>query len=493
VADLLGDSTLVEADAAVRTARYTEALQQAMAGKPPWPKELLAQAQSVPGPLGRMLAVCASLIQARATFGAASIGLYIISMAQHVDDVLAVLLLAHAAGLTEPDGEGGLRVPLQIAPLFETVPDLERAAIVCEALFAHPLCRAHIRSQSDRQEIMLGYSDSNKESGLVASRAALLAAEEALVAVAARHGITLRLFHGRGGTVSRGGSKPRQAILTSADPSCDLRITEQGEIISAKYGLEELALRTLELMGGALLERQLRPEPAGVPARFRAALEVCAAASRQAYRQLVVQTPGFFEYFNLATPIDVITRLRIGSRPPSRRACNGLEDLRAIPWVFAWMQNRQMLPAWYGLGQGLAACSEQFGPDHLCGMYARWPFFRQLLDDAAMGLAKCDMQVGALYARLAGPSHEPIWRTIAQSFDDTVAQVARVTGHPELLSHEPVLLRGIQRRNPAIDPMSLMQLDALQKWRASGRTDDGLLRLLMLCVKGIAEGLHNTG
>jgi phosphoenolpyruvate carboxylase len=414
-------------------------------------------------------------------------------MAQDVDDVLAVLLLARAAGLVQAGAEGRTEVPLDVAPLFETVPDLQRSGAVLRRMAANPVVRAHLRGRGDVQHVMLGYSDSNKESGYLASRCALLAAEEALAEAAGAHALQLRLFHGRGGTASRGGSKPRDAILADPLGSPALRLTEQGEIIHAKYGLPDMALRTLELMGSAMLERALGPgTPAPAPVA-RTALTACAEASRAHYRALVAETPEFFAYFNAATPIDVIMRLRIGSRPASRRAHEGIGDLRAIPWVFSWMQNRQMLPGWFGLGTGLERGIAEHGLALFADMARTWPYFQVALRDAAAVLGKSDMAIGARYAALAGAAGAPIWTRIAEEHARATAQILRITGAPTLLHHEPQLQRSIEARNPKVDVLSLVQLRALPAWREGGRADPELLEVLLRSVKGIARALQNTG
>jgi phosphoenolpyruvate carboxylase len=452
------------------------------------------------------LEVMNAIATCRKQMGEGAIGPYIISMAQGADDALAVLALARAGGLVDTCGN----VSIDVAPLFETVPDLQNAAATLQSLLDDPVYKNHLATRGNRQIVMLGYSDSNKESGIAASRWALQQAQTGLVNVANAANVHLTLFHGRGGTVSRGGSKVRNAVLAEPPGAVRgrLRVTEQGEIIDAKYGLRDIAMRTLELMSGAVLEAtamgEKRPEnvPHGQPQKWLEALGYFAEQSRNVYRGLVYGEPDFYAYFRDATPIDVIERLCIGSRPSSRRTKQGIENMRAIPWVFAWTQNRQIIPGWYGVGTGLQRTRDAFGVELLREMAARWPFFANLLADTEMVLAKADMQIGACYAALAGEVGERIFPRILGEFALTrqlVVELRMLPGETrkvteiQLLEREPMLERTIRLRNPYVDPMSLLQVDLLRRWRASERQDPELERALLTCVKGIARGLQNTG
>ena len=480
-ADLLGDPAFVEKSPLQRTEILQQALRQ---GALPPPTS--TQEETV-----RVLEVLQTLHMSRERYGAAAIGPYIISMAQGADDVLTMLYLCRAAGFVTPEG----LVPLDIAPLFETVPDLQSAQRSVTAMLADATYRAHVKARGERQIVMLGYSDSNKESGIVSSRWALQEAQVALVAVAEGAQVALTLFHGRGGTASRGGSKPRAAILAEP-PGCvrgHLRLTEQGEIIHAKYGLRDIALRTLELMGGAVLEVSAGGVSVAPEESWRQIAQCVAEQSRVAYRKLVYEDPEFFTYFQKATPIDVIGRLAIGSRPAARRAQQGIGDLRAIPWVFSWTQNRQMLPGWYGVGTGLEAAIARFGLPAVREVAQKWPFFSNLLADTEMILAKADMQIGAQYAALAQEVGARIWPRIMAECDRTVKALHAIGGTGEILEREPVLQRAIRLRNPYVDPMSLIQIELLQRWRATDRQDKNIERVLLMTVKGIARGLQNTG
>ncbi|MCZ6691316.1 MAG: phosphoenolpyruvate carboxylase [Planctomycetota bacterium] len=424
--------------------------------------------------------------------GKEAIGPYIISMAQGKDDALAILLLARWAGLADERGA----VPLDIAPLFETVADMEAAPETIREMLQDPRYRAHLEGRGGRQIVMLGYSDSGKESGIAASRWALYESQLAIERVTREEGAELRLFHGRGGTISRGGSKPREAILANPPGESDecLRLTEQGEMIFAKYGLRGIATRTLELLCGGVLEAVLAPEGrlASDPG-WSEAMGRIAAEGRAAYRALIYEDPDFFTYFRKATPIDVIERLRIGSRPPSRRASRGIEDLRAIPWVFAWIQSRHLLPGWYGVGSGLEAAVEKFGIDVLRAMRLGWRFFATLLSDVEFVLASADMPIARAYADLAGDVAERTFRRIETEFALTRRWVLEIRDGKELLDAEPVLQRSIRLRNPYVDPMSFLQVELLRRWRDGGRRDPALEQALFSTVKGIARGMQHTG
>ncbi len=451
------------------------------------------------------LDVFRALQAARERYGHRAAGLYIISMARGVDDVLSVLLLARRAGLVEEGGvtpEGGQRttVPLDVAPLFETVGDLQAAADTMESLFTDPVYRRHLEARGLRQVVMVGYSDSNKDGGLAASRWALQQAQAALVEVHRDHGVELTIFHGRGGSISRGGGKTRRAVLAAPRGSVDgrLRLTEQGEVINAKYGLRGIALRTLELETGAVVEatagrtrRDRRPDRRA--SRWATIMDEIARDSRRAYRALVYEDPGFAEYFRQATPIDVIERMVIGSRPASRRAKRGIDGLRAIPWVFAWTQSRHILPGWYGLGTGLERAVRRHGEGELAAMVGDWPFLRALIDDVEMVLAKADMPIAGRYAELAEEPGERIFGAIRSEFERTSELVLGLQGADALLDSDPTLQRSIRLRNPYVDPMSLLQVDLLRRWRQAERGDEELFRALLATVHGIAQGLQNTG
>ena len=438
-----------------------------------------------------VLDVFRAIREGRERHGPRAIGPYIISMACGADDVLGLLWLARQAGLVE-DG----RVPLDVAPLFETVEDLHNAATVMQALFDDAAYRDHLATRGDCQIIMVGYSDSNKDGGLAAARWALYQAQQRLAETCRRAGVGLTIFHGRGGSVSRGGGKMHRAVLASPAGTVQdrLRVTEQGEMINAKYGLRGIALRTLEQTAGAVL-RASAAEQAGTnrPEDADAVMAVLATESRRAFRALVYDSPDFVDYFRSATPIDVIERMKIGSRPAARHGKAGIEDLRAIPWVFSWTQSRQIISGWYGLGTGLAAAADAHGEALLARLAREWRFFDALLDDAEMVLAKTDMPIAARYAALAGPGLAHHFAAIREEYRLTVEWILRLRGHMQLLDGDPTLQRSIRLRNPYVDPMSLIQVELLQRWRKQGRAEGELLDALFATVNGIAQGLQNTG
>ena len=439
----------------------------------------------------RSLDVMRTIGELRGIYGEKAVGPYVISMARGVDDALAPIFLARRAGLV--DGEG--HVPLDVAPLFETVDDLDEARATMSTLFSSEAYRDHLRRRGDVQTVMLGYSDSNKDAGIAASRWALRNAQRELVALGAEEDVGIRLFHGRGGTFSRGGGKPREAVLAQPRGTLEegLRLTEQGEIIHAKFGLDEIASRTLGLMAGAVIEARLRADLPFDEKRLDEVMNVVAGESRRAYAALMHDDPRFFSYFREATPIDVIERLRIGSRPASRRKQEGIGDLRAIPWVFAWTQCRQLLSGWYGLGAGLEAARAQHGIQTLRELFAASSFFRNLIADVEMVLAKADMEIGKRYAGLAGRNGAEIFGMIEAAFATTRALILEIREQEDLLDAEPVLQRAIRLRNPYVDPMSIVQVDLLARWREGGRADPRLESALASTVRGIARGLQNTG
>lgn len=426
-------------------------------------------------------------------YGARAIGPYIISMSRSAADALAVLALARLGGCV--DGNGA--VPLDVAPLFETVDDLDNAADTLRSLFADTVYRAHLRSRGDRQVVMLGYSDSAKDGGLVASRWALQQTQVALTALAAEAGVRIAFFHGRGGSLSRGGGKTGRAVIAAPRGSVDgyLRLTEQGEVIHRKYGIRAIALRNLEQATGAVLRATLRPrQPEPREARWRDMAATIATAARAHYRGLVYESEGFVPYFRDATPIDVIERLRIGSRPSKRGNAGGVSSLRAIPWVFAWSQNRCGLTAWLGVGTGLAEGIARYGQDAVAEMARDWPFFATLVDDVEMVLAKSDLAIFERYSLLAGDAHARFYPGIADEFARTRDVILAIKDSPRLLDGDFRLRQSIRLRNPYVDPISLLQVDLLARWRAEGRPEQGpLFHALVTTVNGIAAGVQNTG
>jgi len=419
-------------------------------------------------------------------------GTVVISMAREAADVRRVLEIARQSGVVDDKG----RVPLDVAPLFETVEDLHAAPKVLEELVADPAYIEHLVGREQKQMVMLGYSDSNKDGGIAAARWALYQCQRELTRVAVSTGIELLLFHGRGGTTSRGGGKIGAAVRAGPPGSLQghLRVTEQGEIINAKYGLRAIASRTFDQAIGAILSVTGNPGADIEPnAEWLAVMDTLANASRECYRALVFDEPGFPRFFSQATPIDVIERMMIGSRP-SRRASGGdVRALRAIPWVFAWTQSRIILPGWYGLGTGLESARRVHGGELLAEMRQQWPFFRALLDDAGMVLAKADMDIAGRYAELADHEVRGVFDIITAEFARTRDNLLSVSANVTMLEDDPVLQRSIRLRNPYVDPISLLQVDLLRRWRQDGSEDPMLFEALLASVNGIAQGLQNTG
>jgi phosphoenolpyruvate carboxylase len=440
----------------------------------------------------RLLAALERIAHAQRRSGETACRTLILSMTESADDVLAALRCARHAGVGN-DRQGS--VSLDIVPLFESLHALENSSAIVRQLLEEPTYREHVRRRGV-QEVMVGYSDSGKEVGLLAAAAALRRAQTSLPAVAAAAGVAMRIFHGRGETVARGGGPAQQAILALPAGSVNGRYkaTEQGEALDHKYGRPELAQRTLELiLGGALLhsvDAQARPS-ADVERRFGELFDELAEVGRRVYRALVWENPRFVEFFFAATPVEEISRLPIGSRP-SKRHAGGLDALRAIPWVFAWTQTRAILPAWYGVGSAF----EEFGARpsgraELLEMYKVWPFFRTVLDNVEMVVAKTDLTIAARYAALAPPDvKRAVWPAIRAEHRRTKQWIKVLTGSRKLLERNPTLERSIRLRNPYVDPLNLMQVELVRRRRAG---DDNAARPLSLTVNGIAAGMRNTG
>ncbi len=439
----------------------------------------------------RLREVFVALAEARMLYGAGATGPYIISMARSAADVLAVLALSRFGGLLD-DNEC---VPLDVAPLFETLEDLQHAAATLRSLLSDAAYREHLAARDNRQLVMLGYSDSSKDGGIVASRWVLQQAQAQLLDVANEAGIELTFFHGRGGSTSRGGGSLVRALMTAPRGAVSgrLRQTEQGEVIHRKYGIRALALRSLEQMVGATLRASVRPQQCDTrEGHWQEIMRVLAEDSREAYRALT-GCENFVAYFRDATPIDVIERMALGSRPSRRREMRGVEDLRAIPWVFAWTQCRSILTGWYGLGSAIERGIERFGEPALAEMAREWPFFQSLLDDVEMVLAKTDMDIAERFSLLAGDLHQPFFERVRRELDLSVTGVLRLKGNNHLLADDHRLALSVRLRNPYLDPMSLIQVDLLKRWREGGREDESLLRALVATVNGVARGLQNTG
>ena len=440
--------------------------------------------------VAKTIEVFRSIKWGQQNFGRRALGPYIISMTQGADDVLSVLFLARMAGLIEADGS----IPLDVAPLLETVDDLKHGEVILQRLFTDPAYKAHLAKRNQRQIIMVGYSDSNKDGGLISARWALATAQTELARVARKHGVDPGFFHGRGGTVSRGGGNVVGGILGAPAGTVNgfLRVTEQGETINQKYGNRTLAERNLELATAATLKTSMiqTPEPQEA---WKQVMTGMAETSKKTYRELVYEHPQFIDYFRHATPIDVIERMGIGSRPASRRSGLGVENLRAIPWVFSWAQCRISLPAAYGMGTALSAAKDMYGLETLKAMSRGWLFFGSMLSDVEMALAKSDLDIGKHYSELAPEPSRIVFDLLDTELRLAQTMILSIKEHEDLLDGEPTLQRSIRLRNPYVDPMSLLQVDLLKRWRATQSQDEDLLEALLVTVNGIARGIQNTG
>jgi phosphoenolpyruvate carboxylase len=447
------------------------------------------------------LDICAAAARAVSVFGTQAVPNYIISMCQSVSDMLEAAILLKEVGLLDlSDGASGPYCPVGIVPLFETIDDLQRGSSILEAALDLPLYRNLVTARGDSQEVMLGYSDSNKDGGYLAANWALYRAELDLVESARKTGIRLRLFHGRGGTVGRGGGPSYDAILAQPPGAVkgSLRITEQGEVIAAKYAEPRVAHRNLETLLAATLEASLL-DVEGLGEAAGPAYEVLddlAARAQRAYAELVHDTPGFVDYFKASTPVSEIGALNIGSRPTSRKPTTSISDLRAIPWVLAWSQSRVMLPGWYGTGTAFEEwIAEGDGRlEVLRDLYKRWPFFSTVLSNMAQVLAKSDMGLAARYSELVEDEtlRRRVFDKIVAEHERTIRMHKLITGHDDLLADNPALARSVFNRFPYLEPLNHLQVELLRRYR-SGDTDELVQRGILLTMSGLATALRNSG
>jgi phosphoenolpyruvate carboxylase len=428
-------------------------------------------------------------------YGPRSMPNYVISKADSVSDILEVAVLLKEVGLLRPR-EG--RLDVDIVPLFETIGDLQHCGPIMEALFALPAYRRLLASRGNVQEVMLGYSDSNKDGGYLTSTWELYKAELTLVELFRRHEVGLRLFHGRGGSVGRGGGPAYDAILAQPSGAVQgqIRVTEQGEVIGGKYSNAEVGRRNLETLAAATFEATLLEVERPVPPAWRAVMEELSAGAFRAYRALVYETEGFDTYFRESTVLDEIATLNIGSRPASRSKKQGIEDLRAIPWVFSWAQCRVMLPGWYGFGAAVNAwlAAHPDGLATLQAMHADWPFFRTALSNMDMVLSKSSIAIASRYAELVADKslRDAIFPRLRKELSASIAALLDVTGQTALLDTNPLLARSIRHRFPYLDPLNHLQVELLKRLR-SGDADERVVRGIHLTINGIAAGLRNSG
>ncbi|HKV02835.1 MAG TPA: phosphoenolpyruvate carboxylase, partial [Ktedonobacteraceae bacterium] len=461
----------------------------------------------------QVLATFDGIRQAREEFGSDVVTCYIISMACALSDLLEVQFFYKEAGI----------VGLPIVPLFETIEDLRSCEDILENAFTHPIYRAHLEACHRRQQVMLGYSDSSKDGGILTASWELYRAQSRLAALGSRHGVGITIFHGRGGAIGRGGGPIYEAILGQPPGTVNghIRITEQGEMLSFKYGLHKIALRNLELVVAGVAQSSLPDDKVidteihvQAPERWLEMMDQLAASAYARYHRLVYGDADFLRFFEQATPIRELGWLNIGSRPARRAKGRSIEELRAIPWVFAWMQSRYVLPSWYGVG---GALEEFVGENPGClvelqQMYREWPFLRAFLDNMQMTLSKADMHIAQHYASLVEDEEvrQRLSKEILAEYERTRCMLLKIVGGAELLDNAPVLQHSIRRRNPYVDPLSHFQVELLRRLRALGgplvldeaeqqtaseqeRERARLTYAVLLTINGIAAGLRNTG
>ncbi len=445
----------------------------------------------------RVIATWRMIASAHQQYGTVVINSVIASMSRQPSDLLAMLLLAHEVGIADD---------VDLVPLLETIEDLDNGPAIMTALFANPAYWAHLQMRQVRhgvhQQIMIGYSDSSKDGGYIASNWNLYRAQQALTEVCTAHGVSLELFHGRGGSIGRGGGPSNRAILAQPPLSLHggIKITEQGEVIAYRYGNPAIGRRHLhQVLHAALIQlgvpREVRPRP-----EWAAAMDALAAASQTAYRSLVYETPGFLDYWQQATPIGELARLPISSRPARRSQQGGFDTIRAIPWMFSWMQSRAVIPSWYGVGTALAAFCDAApaGLATLRAMYREWPFFRGLVDNAQLDVAKADMGIAELYASLVADEalRAAIFGRIRAEHERTARLLCALLDQRALLDDMPVLKRSIERRNPYVDPLNFIQVALLRRLRQLAPDTpehEALLDAVLTTVNGIAAGMKTTG
>jgi phosphoenolpyruvate carboxylase len=440
----------------------------------------------------RIISTWRMIARAQRRYGKVVIDSVIASMSTAPSDILTMLLLAR---------EVGVQSDVDIVPLFETIDDLKTAPEVMEAVFNNPEYRKHLGVRGMRQQIMLGYSDSNKDGGYLASNWNLYVAQQALAEVCGRHGIELELFHGRGGSIGRGGGPTNRAIQSQPPAAFQgrLKITEQGEVIAYRYSNVAIARRHLNQVLHAVLLSLGLPLKPDIPAEWRETMDTLSELGAAEYRRFVYETPGFIDYWQQATPINELARMPIGSRP-AKRSKGGFESVRAIPWMFSWMQSRAIIPSWYGVGTALETfCREhEGGLDLLRTMYQEWSFFEALVENDELDLAKADMGIAELYASLVDDAglRETIFSQLKAEHTRACDLICKITGQTHLLEHTPVLQVSIDRRNPYVDPLNFIQVVLLRRLRAlpaGTQEHETVINLVMATINGIAAGMKTTG
>ena len=451
------------------------------------------------------LDVYRTIQEAQKEFGLRSIKTYLISMTQGASDILEVMVFSKEAGLYRRKNDGSIHCTLQPAPLFETIDDLQAAPEIMEALFNIPAYRDCLQDWHQLQEIMLGYSDSNKDGGVLTANWELRVALKAITNIASLHQVKVKFFHGRGGALGRGGMPLNRSILAQPADTIGggIKITEQGEVLSQRYAIKGIAYRSLEQAIGALVTSAViakQPQSEMIEEPWESIMKEISVNAQIKYQDLIFRDPDFLTFFNESTPLPEIGELNIGSRPAKRKNSNRFEDLRAIPWVFAWTQSRYLVPAWYAAGHGLQSFYQGKVENMvmLQTMYQEWSFFSSMIDNLQMALAKADLQIAKEYGKLIKDSQmgERIYNLIKEEYECTSRIILQITGQAEILDNASVLQESIRLRNPYVDPLSYLQVELLTKLRALRDTEDDdtlLLREVLLTINGIAAGLRNTG
>ncbi|MDQ0483209.1 phosphoenolpyruvate carboxylase [Alkalihalobacillus hemicentroti] len=463
------------------------------------PRPVLSTYEDYSEKTRKILDIFNMIKKAHREFGVDSISVYLISMTQSASDLLEVLVLAKEANIYRMHSDGSIESDLNIAPLLETIDDLKAGPSIMKTLFDLPVYKKHLEKLGNRQEIMLGYSDGSKDGGTLTANWKLYEAQQEISGLASERNLRLKFFHGRGGALGRGGGPLRRSLLSQPPETytAGVKITEQGEVLSSRYLLYDIAYRSLEQATTTLLtsavsgiEKDKRQE------KWQNAMEHISNVSLKTYQSLVFQDEGFLAYFKQGTPLPELSALNIGSRPMSRKGTDHFEDLRAIPWVFAWTQSRQLMPAWYASGTGLTEfASTEDGLHTLQEMYENWPFFASLIDNLQMGLMKADLTTAEKYMDLIDDQQlsSRIFGKIVDEYHQTKNVILTITGQDELLDGTPNIKDSIRLRNPYVDPLSSLQVELISTYRADGSKDDELLKEILLTINGIAAGLRNTG
>ncbi|MEH7252527.1 phosphoenolpyruvate carboxylase, partial [Neobacillus niacini] len=468
------------------------------------PRSLLLSNEDYTPDTQQMIQVFQMIRNAQKEFGLRSISVYLVSMTKSPSDLLEVLVLAKEAGIYRLHSDGTVESQLNVAPLLETIDDLTAGPKIMETLFQMPVYRNHLQVMNDQQEIMLGYSDGSKDGGTLTANWKLYKAQLEIHEMASRYKIGLKFFHGRGGSLGRGGGPLNKSLLSQpAETIGDgVKITEQGEVLSSRYLLEDIAYRSLEQATSTLMLAAAHVSKEAEHGSLRdesweSAIEEISSVALKKYQSLVFEDSGFLTYFNEATPLRELGDLNIGSRPMSRKNRGRFEDLRAIPWVFAWTQSRQLLPAWYAAGTGLKSFASQSEKNlqQLKQMYEKWPFFRSTVDNLQMALMKADITTAKEYVTLVEDQEiaERIFSNILEEYERTKEILLKITGDKELLDHTPNIKDSVHRRNPYVDPLNFLQVELIKQLRNQDEPTEELITEVLLTISGISAGLRNTG